>query len=468
MINDLSRRAREALADCFPEVGRARLLAQDAGLRLAGIDLSGAPVIFWQAILDEAARQGRIDALLGRAIEQAPARQELKDLRGEYASYVRTIQEPPPAAPTPAAGPTPAPSAALRAALRQAMNDKLDIEEVRTACFDLGIDPEDLRSDTKGALIIGLIGRVERTERGPELIAWLRANRPDYRWPVPYRVVTPLVAMPGSDAGRAFMIESPFHLELVRVPAGEFLMGSDSARDPDADDREKPQSLLNFPEFYIGLYPVTVAQYVAFLQASGYKTTAEQGVGMKWETGVWQDAAAGWQHPGRQDAEVSMKADHPATLVSWHDALAFCRWLSEESGRVFRLPTEAEWEKAARGTDGRIYPWGNKAPDASLCNFDGSLISGTTPVSMYPAGASPYGSLDMAGNVWEWTSSVDRPNPYDGRDGREDLNAPDTEARIMRGGAFNYPARDARCSFRGWSAPIYTTAYVGFRVATSS
>ena len=142
-------------------------------------------------------------------------------------------------------------------------------------------------------------------------------------------------------------IESPIHLELVRVPAGEFLMGSDPKVDKDASADEQPQHRLYLPEFYIGKYPVTNEQYAAFVKA------ARQAAPQHWKNG---------QIPAG-------KGDHPVVDVSWQDAVAFCRWLSQASGKAIRLPTEAEWEKAARGSDGRIYPWGNDPPTKELCNF---------------------------------------------------------------------------------------------------
>ena len=119
------------------------------------------------------------------------------------------------------------------------------------------------------------------------------------------------------------------------------------------------------------------------------------------------------------------KEDHPVVNVSWKDAVAFCRWLSQASGKTIRLPTEAEWEKAARGDDGRIYPWGDEPPTKELCNFSNN-VGDTTPVGQYPAGASLCGALDMAGNVWEWTGSLYGPYPYQVEDGR---NSPDGEGR---------------------------------------
>jgi formylglycine-generating enzyme required for sulfatase activity len=120
--------------------------------------------------------------------------------------------------------------------------------------------------------------------------------------------------------------------------------------------------------------------------------------------------------------------------VTWHDAMAYCRWLARVTGRAYRLPSEAEWEKAARGTDGRIWPWGNKW-DSKRCNSREGGPGNTTPVGQYsPQGDSPYGCVDMAGNVWEWTLSLLKDYPYDPKDGREDAQA--EGRRRLRGGAF--------------------------------
>ncbi len=355
-----------------------------------------------------------------------------------------------------------------RAALRQAMNDRLDSDEVRTASFDLGVSYDDLSGDTKRVRIISLIERVERTGRGADLIAWLRANRSDYAWPDPYPVAPALRVAPNP-----LLIEAPIYLELVRVPAGEFLMGSDGTKDPGAPDDEKPQHRVHLPEFLIGKVPVTVAQFAAFVEATGHKTTAEEaGSGWVWETDAFSEVkGASWQHPAGPDSDIDSKADHPVTQISWRDALAFCRWLSETTGRGFRLPTEAEWEKAARGADGRLYPWGDEAPNARLCNFE-SRVGDTTLVGKYPAGASPYGALDMAGNVWEWTGSLwgaesEKPAfayPYDARDGREDPDAPGTVLRVLRGGAFDDDAWYVRCACRYRLDPYDRYAGSGFRV----
>jgi formylglycine-generating enzyme required for sulfatase activity len=241
-------------------------------------------------------------------------------------------------------------------------------------------------------------------------------------------------------------ITAPIHLELVRVPAGEFLMGSDPEKDEDAMDREQPQHTIDLPEFAIGKYPVTNAQYAAFVQATDHMTPKH------WE-----------------DGEIpSGKEDHPVVNVSWEDAMDFCQWLSQETGKGFVLPSEAEWEKAARGTDGRIYPWGDEDPTAELCNFSVN-VGDTTPVGNYsPEGDSPYECADMAGNVWEWTRSVYKDYPYDSEDGREDLDAGGDVRRVVRGGAFDFPEYYVRCAFRlDGDFPDYRFWYFGFRVVVS-
>ena len=244
-------------------------------------------------------------------------------------------------------------------------------------------------------------------------------------------------------------------LELIRIPAGEFLMGSDPKVDPDARDNEKPQHRLYLPEYYIAKTPVTNRQYAAFVEATGHREP-----NYAWENG----------------RPVRSKLDHPVRGVSWHDAVAYCEWLSERTVRSFTLPSEAEWEKAARGTDGRIYPWGNDGPDEGRCNYGGH-VGGTTPVGRYsPQGDSRYGCVDMAGNVWEWTRSLwgkdmweepDFTYPYDPKDGREDMDAGDDVARVLRGGAFGYDRRGVRCASRDWANPRHRYNGLGFRVVVA-
>ncbi len=266
---------------------------------------------------------------------------------------------------------------------------------------------------------------------------------------------------------RPQMILPPIEFDWVVIPAGEFLMGSDKSKDKQADDDETRQHKLYLPEFRIARVPVTVAQFAMFVEATSYTTTAEErGSAWAWNGSEWEEVkGANWAHPRGPDSNVKQKADHPVTCVSWHDAKAFSTWAA------VRLPTEAEWEKAARGTDGRIWPWGNQKPNKELCNFNMD-VGDTTVVGSYPKGASPYGVLDAAGNVWEWTSSlwgddVSKPTygyPYKPDDGRENLGAPDSVRRTLRGGAWSSGGNLVRCAYRDDALPNLRFDSVGFRV----
>lgn len=238
--------------------------------------------------------------------------------------------------------------------------------------------------------------------------------------------------------------------EMIFIPAGRFLMGSDPQKDKNAWEDEQPQHSLYLPGYYIAKTPVTHLQYAAFVRATGHRAPSRNEAWAK--SYSWSE-----QTPPRD------KANHPVVLVSWHDAVAYCRWLSRVTGKPYRLPSEAEWEKAARGTDGRIYPWGNQW-DASRCNSKEGRAGGTTPVGAYPKGASPYGVLDMAGNVWEWTRSLYKPYRYNPDDGREDPEAPG--ARVLRGGSWDYDQHFARCAFRYRFDPNYSNYNLGFRVVS--
>ena len=280
-------------------------------------------------------------------------------------------------------------------------------------------------------------------------------------------------------------VEAPITFDWVTIPAGKFWMGSDKAKDKLAYDDELPQHEVTLPAFRMARYPVTVAQFEQFVKATNYKTTAEQkGSAWNWqkvkEKWEWVEIkGAYWARPRGPTSDVKEKANHPVTCVSWEDANTFCRWATEVlrvAGQSIeiRLPSEAEWEKVARGSStssetARIYPWGNEAPDKERCNFNMD-VGDTTAVGSYPKGKSPYGVLDMAGNVLEWTLSrwgekVEKPDfgyPYDPKDGREDPAA--GGRRVVRGGSFGddpYFVRSA-CRFR--SVPDFRDLVVGFRV----
>jgi formylglycine-generating enzyme required for sulfatase activity len=212
-------------------------------------------------------------------------------------------------------------------------------------------------------------------------------------------------------------------------------------------DHEQPQHEVELPTFEIGRYPVTNAEYYAFVDATGRDVP-----------GHWNDR----RYPEKL-------ASHPVVNVSWHDAQTYVAWLKKQTGRSYRLPTEAEWEKAARGTDGRVWPWGDDAPDENRCNFNHN-VSGTTPVGQYsPRGGGPYGCADMAGNVWEWCQSLyNRPYPYDPADGREDLGAADGVFLVLRGGSFDSIQFLVRCAFRNWSLANDSYRTYGFRVCVAA
>jgi formylglycine-generating enzyme required for sulfatase activity len=208
---------------------------------------------------------------------------------------------------------------------------------------------------------------------------------------------------------------------LVTIPVGPFLMGSDKQIDPEADDDDMPQHRVNLETYEIGIYPITVAEYAFFLAAMGYKEPIN------------------WIHQLNHP-------DHPIARISWNDIVTYAKWMTQVTTQSWRLPTEAEWEKADRGSKGNIYPWGNHW-EPLHANTDEAGIETTTPIGTYPQGISPYGCLDTAGNVWEWTSTVYRKYPYDSHDSREDINSPGE--RVLRGGAWDFTYEHSRATFRG-------------------
>jgi formylglycine-generating enzyme required for sulfatase activity len=236
-------------------------------------------------------------------------------------------------------------------------------------------------------------------------------------------VVAGLLAVTASPAA-----PGPDEVAMVLVPAGEFRMGAD---DPEADDDERPAGPVRVGAFRIDRVEVTNARYGRCVAAGA--CTVPPGAAL--------------DDPAR--------AEHPVAVVAWRQAVAYCRWAGK------RLPTEAEWEKAARGVDGRRYPWGDRW-DPGRANA--GYTAGTAAVGRFPAGASPYGVLDMTGNVWEWTSSLYRPYPYDAADGREDPDA--RGARVNRGGSWYYGARHTRTTYRATADHGYRRiGDLGFRCA---
>jgi formylglycine-generating enzyme required for sulfatase activity len=247
-------------------------------------------------------------------------------------------------------------------------------------------------------------------------------------------------------------------LGFVEIPAGPCSIGSDPARDSSAYPDELPRHEIVLPRYYIGRYPVTGRQFLAFIDQTG--------------------------HTPENEGSLYGPGNHPVVWLGWSDALRYCEWLTrvlrswegtpEPLSTLLRredwcvtLPSEPEWEKAARGADGRLYPWGND-PDNNRGNFGGTGIMTTSAVGCFPEGASPYGIEDMSGNVWEWTRSVWGPYPYPadaaGRAERETREIREGVRRVRRGGAFFSSPRSARCAVRLGSGPYPHGGGMGCRV----
>jgi formylglycine-generating enzyme required for sulfatase activity len=243
---------------------------------------------------------------------------------------------------------------------------------------------------------------------------------------------------------------------MVRVPAGEFTMGISDAQIQLLVDKhgasvngfefEKPEHKVTLGEFWIDRDPVTNAEYKKFLDANPARPVPDielaQLKGWSW------DPAGRSFPPGREN--------FPAVLVTWQDASEYCKWAG------MRLPTEAEWEKAARGTDGRMYPWGTEW-SGSKTAYGERGTTDSAPIGSFPAGASPYGANDMVGNVWQWTGTLYKEYPYRADDGREEqATAGD---RATRGGMFAFGAAVSRANVRNRLDPTNKAISVGFRCA---
>lgn len=249
-------------------------------------------------------------------------------------------------------------------------------------------------------------------------------------------------------------------LGFVEIPAGPFLMGSDPRTDRLAFENERwtdsqVQGTVDLPSYYIGRYEVTVAQFRTFVAETDHRT---------------------------DPASMNGQPDHPVALVTWPDAMAYANWLDQTlrdspltpsrvrelltSGWKVTLPTEAQWEKAARGTDGRIFPWGND-PSGAFANFRSTdaIPSGTTPVGSFECPECAYGLADMSGNVWELTRSPYRDYPFDPTHDRVDLRA--DALWVMRGGAFDQTAQNVRAALRGGVDPGARRPEIGFRLVIS-
>lgn len=284
---------------------------------------------------------------------------------------------------------------------------------------------------------------------------WLYSQRPEGAARTAPELASDATDLPGFRSDAWFLPDEEL-LGFVEVPAGPFRMGSDPAIDRHAYDNERwsassAQGTVDLPSFYIGRYEVTVAQFRAFVEATDFDA----------------DAAA-----------LDGRPDHPVAGVSWPDALAYCRWLETtlrkwsqtpprlsdrlDDGWRVTLPSEAQWEKAARGTDGRIFPWGNE-PRTDRANYRSSKV---TAVGSIPCPECSFGLSDMSGNVWELTRSPYRAYPYD--PGIENLDLGADALWVMRGGSYGDPDRNVRAAIRGGADPGARRPFIGFRVVLTA
>ena len=222
---------------------------------------------------------------------------------------------------------------------------------------------------------------------------------------------------------------------MVSIPAGEFTMGS-----PEGDADERPAHKVHVDAFSIDVYEVTVGQYAEFLRSG------EARAPLDWNT-----------------MNQSAHQKRPVSNVDWADAAAYCKWAGK------RLPTEAEWEKAARGTDGRLYPWGNDPPTPLRANYGKTGLHNyemLAPVGTLEDGKSPYGVYDMAGNVWEWVSDWYDNDYYKNSPAQNPEGPPKGGFKVIRGGSWNSSQRNLRAADRYWDPPSFRSLYFpGFRCA---
>jgi formylglycine-generating enzyme len=250
----------------------------------------------------------------------------------------------------------------------------------------------------------------------------------------------------------------------ARIPGGEFSMG-----DSEGDEDERPAHRVEVDPFQVALHVVTQEQYAEFVHSTGHRVPAIRELPLV----VGHDSEASFRelsspYAWRSGDPPRDKAQHPAVMVSFSDAMAYCEWLANKIGKAVRLPTEAEWERAARGDlDRRLYPWGDDI-DASRANFlpDPTFKRhrGTRPVGSYEANA--FGLYDMSGNVWEWVADWYAADVYRGGTRRNPIGPSDGALRLVRGGSWvTHDVSQLRCAHRHKVPPDTYTYSIGFRVA---
>ena len=259
--------------------------------------------------------------------------------------------------------------------------------------------------------------------------------------------------------------------DFILIPAGAFMMG-DSAGEGDED--EKPVHTVELDSFYINSFEVINAEYAKFIRADGYRKK------QYWKAGGFMkfNKPDGWDRKEYHGGRFPGNEMFPVVGVSWYEAMAYCAWLTERMGKVYRLPTEAEWEKAARDDKLRKYPWGNEI-DGTYANYEGCRYSsggGIMPVGFFFGSTddkfatkdnrSPYGVYDMAGNVWEWCQDW-YSDAYYGKSERRNPQGPFYGGyRTMRGGGWDSPAHDLRCANRQSTVSPLSILQCGFQMCS--
>jgi len=248
------------------------------------------------------------------------------------------------------------------------------------------------------------------------------------------------------------------HGELVLVPAGSFKMGDNFG---DGLSRERPVHAVDLDAFYIAKFEMTNGEWKKFRDDPGYDNAKF------WPGGrpAPKDQIPYWTQANNHGGATPNSDDFPVLGVNWDSAVAYCNWLSAKTGKKYRLPTEAEWEKAARGTDQRRYPWGNEI-NHTFANYVGSAKFDTgMKVGSFPSGASPYGAMDMGGNVMEWCSDWYARDYYSASEKKNPKGPAAGAYRVIRGGSFFLEAFDLRTYARSAAWPSFQAhRMVGFRV----
>jgi len=441
---------RNILAQLYPDEASTRRVAHDAGLSATRISFSAIAINTWHTILTEAENVNKVDALLDVVLEEYgdnPA------LHSTYEAYRRT-------APPKDAIPN---NFRIQNDFKKGRASDSGSPKTPTKRWLWGIPilvliavglsyGVKLLTDTRPPATSTQLEATPTTVKAASLAATSTPTLtlvsspiveptstavPSTSTPRPTNTPTPTVTptptnTPTLQAG-ATRINPKDDAVYVYIPAGEFLMGS---RDEDESvlSDEKPQHKVFVNAFWIMQTEVTNAQYKRCLDAGVCIKTAND------------------------SRNYTAYADYPVANVNWREAKTYAEWVGG------RLPTEAEWEKACRNTNGLIYPWGNQEPSPQRLNFRGSDLGDTTVVGSYPAGA--YKLYDMAGNVWEWTSSLYVDYPYHPKDGRENLNTAGN--RVLRGASFGYNRAFVRCAYRYSNYPVSREEDIGFRLVFSA